>query len=328
MDKENVLEDWNKQFSSVEKLTLDEVKELYKKIDKTDNEELKQNYYNKIILGTEYVVYNYLKNTKLYLFSSVDFDSEDIISTAYGAWIEKIKKGDLTKAVSFSNAIQNSTFNNSIEEMLGLDNFDISDIGITRGMFYEYGKIHSDNALGVLSDEELRSFFVKYYRSKQLDDNKTDIVKKVFGDSNISNGQIVRVASFFNKICDYLDSTIGESKISDTNLKKYIKLIMSNAIASDFTDNSSLIDKREIDSELIQGDIRKKLVDSFQAASLSDREEFVIRKRFGIDDGSLKTIDELSKTLGIARIRVRQIETKSLQKLRRPSCKNNLKGLL
>ena len=46
MDKTKILEDWNEQFSNVEKLRISEVKELYKKINETDNKELRYNYYN------------------------------------------------------------------------------------------------------------------------------------------------------------------------------------------------------------------------------------------------------------------------------------------
>ena len=98
MDKTKILEDWNEQFSNVEKLRISEVKELYKKINETDNKELRKNYYNKIILGTEHVVYNYLKSTNIYLLSSMNADTEDIIATTYETWIENIKNGKLNEA--------------------------------------------------------------------------------------------------------------------------------------------------------------------------------------------------------------------------------------
>jgi RNA polymerase sigma factor (sigma-70 family) len=51
--------------------------------------------------------------------------------------------------------------------------------------------------------------------------------------------------------------------------------------------------------------------------SLSEREEQVIRLRFGIDDGNPRTLDQIGIKLGVVRERVRQIEEQALSKLRR-----------
>ena len=327
MDKTKILEDWNEQFSNVEKLKLSEVKEIYKKIEETDNKELRKNYYNKIILGTEHVVYNYLKSTKIYLLSSMNVDPEDIIATTYETWIENIKNGKLNESNSFSQITQANTFSYSIEEKMGLNSqFDISSSSAST-QFYKNGKKHSDNALGVLTDLELRKFFVKYYRLRQLGDEKIDLTEQVFEDSKISNDQKVRVASFFDKTCDYLDSTIGDTQISDTNLAKYIKLIISNAIASDSIDNSILIDNNDVDSEVIENNMREKLIESFETAQLTDTEEFIIRKRFGIDGGR-KTLEETGESLGVSKMRVIFIETKALRKLRTPKSARGLQSFL
>jgi len=52
-------------------------------------------------------------------------------------------------------------------------------------------------------------------------------------------------------------------------------------------------------------------------SSLSEREEQVIRLRFGIDDGNPRTLDQIGIKLGVVRERVRQIEEQALCKLRR-----------
>ncbi len=51
-------------------------------------------------------------------------------------------------------------------------------------------------------------------------------------------------------------------------------------------------------------------------AQLSEREQKIIRMRFGIDDGKCYTLEEVGKTFGVTRERVRQIEAKALEKVR------------
>jgi len=52
---------------------------------------------------------------------------------------------------------------------------------------------------------------------------------------------------------------------------------------------------------------------------LTDREQEVVRLRFGLDDGRIRTLEEVGQLLGVTRERVRQIEMKTLAKLRQPS---------
>ena len=49
---------------------------------------------------------------------------------------------------------------------------------------------------------------------------------------------------------------------------------------------------------------------------LNSREQIVVRERFGLENGQARTLDELSQRLGVSRERVRQIETRAIQKLR------------
>jgi RNA polymerase primary sigma factor len=51
---------------------------------------------------------------------------------------------------------------------------------------------------------------------------------------------------------------------------------------------------------------------------LSEREQDVVRLRFGLDDGKIRTLEEVGREFGVTRERVRQIESKTLAKLRRP----------
>ena len=61
---------------------------------------------------------------------------------------------------------------------------------------------------------------------------------------------------------------------------------------------------------------------------LSEREEKVIRLRFGLDDGKVRTLEEVGKVFDVTRERIRQIEAKALRKLRHPKRSDKLKDFL
>ncbi|MGU3643728.1 RNA polymerase sigma factor [Microbacterium sp. C23T] len=62
--------------------------------------------------------------------------------------------------------------------------------------------------------------------------------------------------------------------------------------------------------------------------SLSEREAGVIRMRFGLGDGQPKTLDQIGDTFGVTRERIRQIESKTMAKLRHPSRSQSLRDYL
>lgn len=72
--------------------------------------------------------------------------------------------------------------------------------------------------------------------------------------------------------------------------------------------------------------LREQLEDVLD--TLTDREENVLRLRFGLDDGNIRTLEQVGKVFGVTRERIRQIEAKALRKLRHPSRSNQLKDFL
>ncbi len=62
--------------------------------------------------------------------------------------------------------------------------------------------------------------------------------------------------------------------------------------------------------------------------TLTPREELVLKRRFGLDDGKTRTLEEVGKEFNITRERIRQIEAKALRKLRHPSRSKRLRDFL
>ena len=76
----------------------------------------------------------------------------------------------------------------------------------------------------------------------------------------------------------------------------------------------------------IEDELNEYLNTCLQA--LSQREEFILRARFGLGNGEVRTLEEIGKELKLSRERVRQIEARALEKLRHPSRNRRLRGFL
>ena len=62
--------------------------------------------------------------------------------------------------------------------------------------------------------------------------------------------------------------------------------------------------------------------------TLTEREQKVLRLRFGMNDGRARTLEEVGKEFDVTRERIRQIEAKALRKLRHPSRSRKLRDYL
>jgi RNA polymerase nonessential primary-like sigma factor len=84
-----------------------------------------------------------------------------------------------------------------------------------------------------------------------------------------------------------------------------------DAPLGDFIEDGEAADAESaVISGLLQDDLRRVL------ATLEDREQSVIRMRYGLDDGQPRTLDQIGKRFGLSRERVRQIEREVMSKLR------------
>ena len=97
-------------------------------------------------------------------------------------------------------------------------------------------------------------------------------------------------------------------------------------------DDFSLSDTISDDSAEVPADYATRMMLTAAVAEaldqLSDRERDIIRLRFGLDGGEMRTLEEVGKEFGVTRERVRQIESKTLAKLRHPIRSQGLRGFL
>jgi RNA polymerase primary sigma factor len=105
-----------------------------------------------------------------------------------------------------------------------------------------------------------------------------------------------------------LETPIGEE--DDSHLGDFIK------------DERNVSPEEYATNELLKDEIADVLL------TLTEREEKVIRLRFGLDYGKSKTLEEVGQIFGVTRERIRQIEAKALRKLRHPSRSRKLKDYM
>ncbi len=87
-------------------------------------------------------------------------------------------------------------------------------------------------------------------------------------------------------------------------------------------------DHGHVPVELVRRTIVKKAVAMDVLSTLTEREQKVLRLRFGLDDGRPRTLEEVGRQFNVTRERIRQIEAKALRKLRHPSRSKILKDYL
>jgi len=105
-----------------------------------------------------------------------------------------------------------------------------------------------------------------------------------------------------------LETPIGEE--DDSHLGDFIK------------DEHNMSPEEYATNELLKDEIAEVLL------TLTEREEKVIKLRFGLEDGKSRTLEEVGQMFGVTRERIRQIEAKALRKLRHPSRSRKLKDYM
>ena len=105
-----------------------------------------------------------------------------------------------------------------------------------------------------------------------------------------------------------LETPIGEE--DDSHLGDFIK------------DERNMSPEEYATNEMLKDEISEVLL------TLTEREEKVIKLRFGLEDGKSRTLEEVGQMFGVTRERIRQIEAKALRKLRHPSRSRKLKDYM
>lgn len=180
-------------------------------------------------------------------------------------------------------------------------------------------------------------FWIKQSISREIMDNGYAIripvhmmerINKVIAIDNQlgSNGLNIkeRIAGISNEM------GLSEEEVRECLILKKNYLIYASLDSPVGEEEESVLGEMLPDSEtfsveeLAEANILKELLKTC-LDTLKEREQKVIRLRFGLDDGHARTLEEIGKEFGVTRERIRQIEAKALRKLGHPSRSRRLK---
>ena len=295
------LEKWPKKISSIERLKIEEAKELYKKANMFSDTNLKKIYMDKLILGTLYVVYEYIKRNDIEMFCSSSFDMDDIISSFNKVWINKIYNGDLLKVENYSN-IFTATFFNEVCKNLCTDEISINE---------QFG-FSTDGLIDLLS-----SYI--YLKNSGKNFNANDLISKCKEYNKwfyYSTLAVENIIPLLNKI--YANLNIGDDctlSIPKTKIYQFIRVIINAGMFDRLTNN--FCDEINYENKVIEKIYNEKFKEDVDSVLIDERKKSIIHERFGLDSGEPETLEMVGKRHSLTKSRVGQIEAKSLRYLRR-----------
>ena len=300
-----VLKELKEQISGFEKLKIIKAQELYKKAISTSDTKLKKLYMDKLVLGTLYVIYDYIERNQINLFSSAVYGVEDIISSFIETWIEKMYNGYIVNVDKFS-LILNISFFNEVYNKLGGQEIVVND-------------------LYSLPTEQFIKLFLKYIESKNVGRELTqdDIIRYFWGDDYkkyLKYGSVfydvdLNIIKLFEGIYKNLElDKIDDLELNKTKIYGFLKIILSAGLIDSISDD--YVDSYDMEDNIVNKIFFEKFNDYVDNTIEQERTKDIIHKRYGLDDGHPQTLEQIGKTYKISRDRVRQIEAKAIRKLR------------
>lgn len=290
------------QIESLDKLKIDEAKELYKKAINSSDEKLKKLYFDKLILGTMYVVYNYIERNGLEIFQSSQYDIDDIQSAFIELWIKKIKNGELLNVDSYSNMFTSKFYNDICTNLIG-----------------DEMPIYEQSGIPVESFVELFYIFIELKNSgKKFDFD--DLMNAFNQEKHYSIQRVPHLQEYSNLmlIFENMYNNLNFDKTEDLEVTKrkvriYIKLFINNGEYENISDDMVAADNTE---DIVDKVMYEKFIKDVDDVITDEKKKEIIYQRFGIGGDSPKLLDELSEQFGVTSDMIRQIVAKTLRNLR------------
>lgn len=319
-----ILKRYKEEISKYDKLSISEAQELYKKAMSTSDENLRQLYMDKIILGTLYVVYNYIDNTGVFKYLESKYDIEDIISSFTETWIDRIKSGALLRTDQLSH-IYSGKFINDVYDKLGESDFSVSGLfHLKQNEFVEVlsnyielrnrnGEITQSNLISLLPEDIIKKWCeeIKYYYSASVYDE--DLLRRELQEYVVRffNASIMNL---LDRIYRTLDLSNNGETLNKSIIQKYLKMIISAGITEPITEET--VEKTSLEDKILSEEMRRRFIEDLDEALKTERKIGVMHKSFGIGNEEAQDHKEIADFYGVSKEAIRVIEAKTIRQLR------------
>ena len=309
-----VLNEWNESLNSYKKLTFEDAKQMYISANNSNN---KIEIINEIIMGTLYVVANFIaKNGFIYL-NSPSYDMNDVISVCNEIWIKMINAGKILNVCSFNDMFDGDFFN-KLNDNLGVEKIVIpdntvlnADIFIDLLMYYIKLKEHNS----FITD----SMIIEYMENNNRYDSI--LIKLYFFGNKLD------FINFFEAIIKSFELDNNDLNITKTKLDKIKYILISNGLEYLRYDINKIYvtDTTEL---YIDDYCKKQVLEIVLNSDIGDTRKEILIQRYGLLDGRRRTLEEIARYFGVTRACIREKEAKALRLLRHPSRSKKLKALM
>ena len=310
------LNEWFSAYKDIEPISFSNAKELSKQAREETDPKKQKELYDKLIMGTMYVVYNYIVNNKLYLLVEQDFDMDDLISSFVRRWITIMKNFDFDIHLSFATVMKQAKFTSS--SLRGFSDDKASDERIPSYPIVNH----------LVSNSQLRKC-IEFY-SDAIKKNKTckvdDIV--LFIDNNNGYHPSIVAAMIIETLDDLIEHGWEDKLLSTDKLTKDNLEVIQNALwekqrsAEGFLFKEELDDEREFNNLINDNFYREFIKDVID--KLDAKEKNVVIKRYGLDGDRPMNYAEIGRLYNLTKERIRQIEKKAFLKMRRLISSNEI----
>lgn len=288
-----ILDKWADEISNYKELSITEAQELYRKYVTTEDEELKKSYLNKLILGTSYVLCDYISKNNLIMLCTPQFDMDDLINSFLEVWIKLIKKGKLLDVKIYSGLFTSSLFTD-LYESLGCSEIEISQqFSITAEVFCD--------------------LFYRYAECKNCDKefDYYDILEK--NNACYVTAEVREIIPLFEKMYNRLISDKNEPlEIAKTRILSFLKYFINVGLLDRL--NTRVLDESDMENSIQFSVSAEPLLQDVDSLIASDRNRALIHYIYGFEDGE-HTTKEAAKRVHISRKHANAIELNTRRQL-------------
>lgn len=311
---DEIFESYKKQIEKYEKLSFEDAKKLLKySLDKDEN--IKKETIAKVFKGTLYLVLKFIKNSRYEVIKSYGYDLEDVINIAYELWYEKVSSFEILKYEDTQRVLGITFANELVVKVIPCEEELEAIYPCNKDLFISllefYIKLRNNN-----SNLTYREFVDKYVESHINSYYGYGIYHELLNSKYCANMLERIYQDLSNNDQEYV-------KINKLSLQKISKLLALSSQTYPLSDGieSTINFEEDIMTKICYEQIHKLV---FENMSLNEREKDVIALRFGFYGNKQHNFEEIGNKYGKSRERIRQIEAKTLRKLRR---RNDLSSL-